>query len=295
MDSRDLRRAYVEMLRARVPAAAESVLQAFERVRREDFLGPAPWQVFEKGRVDAVRTSDLRSIYSGLRVALDCNKGINNGDPVFWAELLSTLGIQRGSRLIQVGAGTGYYTAILAEMVGTPGSVVAWEADAALRESARTSLAPLPNVTVNGKLEEDAPLGEFDALVAFAGVSFIPSSWVRGLRDGGAALIPLVFKLGPNPGEHNGAGQVLLVKRVVSTYVAEFVSPVLVVLAENFRNAKTERDLMRVQVEDRWDRYRRLVSLPDASDDSQVQIGHDLYLGSGQNGGEHDRSAAKHD
>ena len=60
-------------------------------------------------------------------VRLDARKGINNGSPAFWASLMDTLNIKQGERVLQVGAGTGYYTAILAELVGARGRIHAVE------------------------------------------------------------------------------------------------------------------------------------------------------------------------
>ena len=56
-------------------------------------------------------------------IALDEKLGLNNGLPAFWAFLLDRLDVALGESVIHLGCGTGYYTAILAELVGPAGKV----------------------------------------------------------------------------------------------------------------------------------------------------------------------------
>jgi protein-L-isoaspartate(D-aspartate) O-methyltransferase len=60
---------------------------------------------------------------------------------------------------VHIGAGTGYYSAILAELVGTPGRITAIEHDAALAALATRNLAARRNVEV---LQADGTVGDFD-------------------------------------------------------------------------------------------------------------------------------------
>ena len=52
---------------------------------------------------------------------------------------------------MQVGAGTGYFTAVLAELVGPSGRVCAFEIDEDLAATARTLLAEWPWVSVEAR------------------------------------------------------------------------------------------------------------------------------------------------
>ncbi|MGO7565709.1 protein-L-isoaspartate O-methyltransferase, partial [Rhizobium johnstonii] len=76
------------------------------------------------------------------------DNGVNNGSPSLHARLLAELDIQICDRIAHIGAGTGYYSAILAELVCTSGHVYAFEMDPDLAAHAQASLAERANVSV---------------------------------------------------------------------------------------------------------------------------------------------------
>ena len=61
---------------------------------------------------------DPRRLCHDVLVAIDETRRPNNGQPSLLARLFDQLGLARGDRMIHIGAGTGYYSAILAEIVG---------------------------------------------------------------------------------------------------------------------------------------------------------------------------------
>ena len=106
--------------------------------------------------------------------------------PRLTAKLLQLADISDGDRVLHVGCGTGYGTAILARMAG---SLIAIESDEALADEARTNLADLgiANVTVKtGPLDagsaDDAP---FDAIVIEGAVLNAPDVLLDQLKGGG--------------------------------------------------------------------------------------------------------------
>lgn len=106
--------------------------------------------------------------------------------PRLTAKLLQLADISDGDRVLHVGCGTGYGTAILARMAG---SLIAIESDEALADEARTNLADLgiANVTVKiGPLDagsaDDAP---FDAIVIEGAVLDAPDVLLDQLKGGG--------------------------------------------------------------------------------------------------------------
>ena len=66
-----------------------------------------------------------RWLYHDVLVAIDPERSLNNGMPSLWARIFDHLQLRKGSRVLQVGAGTGYYTAVIAEMVGPHGRAAA--------------------------------------------------------------------------------------------------------------------------------------------------------------------------
>jgi protein-L-isoaspartate(D-aspartate) O-methyltransferase len=97
---------------------------------------------------------------------------------------------------MQVGAGTGYYAAVLAEMVGAAGRVVAVEHDHELAARARANLLPWPQVEVvagDGRAHDP---GEVDAVVVFAGCTHPAALWLDCLAEGGRLIMPLTTENG---------------------------------------------------------------------------------------------------
>jgi protein-L-isoaspartate(D-aspartate) O-methyltransferase len=124
-----LRQFYAEELRAVANLQSEAVVRAFAKVPREHFLGPGPWQVKSPGFEGywTTKDADPKQVYHNILVAIDPSRLLNNGHPSFLASLIDRLEVKPVDRVIHVGCGTGYYTAIMAEVVGSEGHVAAIE------------------------------------------------------------------------------------------------------------------------------------------------------------------------
>jgi protein-L-isoaspartate(D-aspartate) O-methyltransferase len=133
------------LARARVPA----IERAFAAVEREPFAGPGPWFVSVPG-FGYIRTpnDDAAFLYQDTLIALDYARGLNIGQPSAHAMWLHALDLKEGESVLQVGAGSGYYTAILAHLVGASGRVLAYEIDADLAARAVENLRALPQAEV---------------------------------------------------------------------------------------------------------------------------------------------------
>ena len=189
------RRWFAEELRVTSPVRRnEAVVDAFAAVPRERFLGPGPWRLIPFTRIDdpyLTPDDDPAWIYHDVLVSIDPKRGLNNGQPSLWARLFDQLDLEPGERVLQVGAGTGYYTAILAEMVGAQGKVIAVEHDRDLAERAEDNLSPWPQVeVVNGDGTTHDP-GRVDVIVAFAGATHPAPMWLERLKPGGRLMMPL--------------------------------------------------------------------------------------------------------
>ena len=198
----EARRAYAEELRHLANVADERVVAAFATVPRERFAPPGPWQFYGvlDGAYWQTPDDDPRRLYHNVVVGLLPDKGLNNGEPSLWAWHFDRLGLRPGQRVLQVGVGAGYYTAILAELVGSMGQVRAIEIEPELARAARTNLAPWPQVEViegSGLDETSGHLeGPWDAVIAFAGAAVPIVAWHKRLAEGGTALQPLTAEAG---------------------------------------------------------------------------------------------------
>lgn len=191
------------------------VIDAFGTVPRERFVGPGPWLFL--GREGYVQTpgADPALLYDDVVVALAPDKRINNGQPSLHARCLSAARVRAGERVLHIGCGTGYYSAILSELAGPSGAVIAWDVESELAESARCNLRPWINTSVALRNGAEAPIPECDVIYVCAGCTQPVRSWAQALSEGGRLLFPLT------PGWDYGG--MLMITRKASEYRATFL------------------------------------------------------------------------
>jgi protein-L-isoaspartate(D-aspartate) O-methyltransferase len=187
------RRWYAEDLRCKIPVLRNlNVIDAFAAVPREHFIGPGPWRIVPHPYEPFMTPdSDPRWLYHDVVVSIDASRNLNNGQPSFWARNFEQLDIAGGERVLQIGAGTGYYSAVLAEIVGPTGHVTAVEIDPELAAQARANLANWPQAEVIAGDGRAVDAGQFDAVVVFAGCTHPSPQWLACLAEGGRLLMPL--------------------------------------------------------------------------------------------------------
>lgn len=194
------RQFFAEEIEAVARLKTPALVAALAAVPRERFLPPGPWTTL--GDVDFVVSgapprhvptpdADPRRVYHNIGVAIDPARQLFNGQPSTLATWIDALGLAPGKRVLHIGAGLGYYTAVMAHCVGSAGRVLAYEVDAALASAARDNLAPYPWVEVrhadaSGRLD-----GSFDAIVVNAGVTHPLDSWLEALAPEGRMMLPL--------------------------------------------------------------------------------------------------------
>jgi protein-L-isoaspartate(D-aspartate) O-methyltransferase len=168
------------------------VTDAFAATPRERFVGDGPWTVFNfaGGYIDTP-SGDPAWLYQDVLVALSRGQGINNGMPSLHARCLNALALQAGETVVHIGTGTGYYTSILASLVGPAGSVMGYELESVLLAKAKANLAELANVSVHGVSGTSGSLPSCDAIYVNAGATHPVGAWLDALRKGGRLLFPL--------------------------------------------------------------------------------------------------------
>ena len=195
-DLKDLRSAYASEMMQASGWDDPRLEAAFAGVPREDFVGPGPWRIIGlKSALAGDRYAETPSIdpahlYQNTLVALDAEKGINNGEPSLHAAWIGAVTPRPGETVSHLGAGTGYYSAILSRLVLPGGAVRAFEIEPELAERARLNLAAFPNVEI---VEGDAvtlPLPASDIIYVNAGVVAPPAGWLHALKPGGRLIFP---------------------------------------------------------------------------------------------------------
>jgi protein-L-isoaspartate(D-aspartate) O-methyltransferase len=195
-DLAEIRSAYASEMAAASGSDDPRIENAFATVPREDFVGPGPWMIMGLSAALAgeryVRTldADPAHLYRNALVALDAEKGINNGEPSLHAAWIGAVAPRPGEVVSHIGAGTGYYSAILSRLVLPGGSVHAFEIEPKLARKARRNLLPYPGVTVVTGDAVTLPLPASDIIYVNAGVVAPPAGWLNALKPGGRLIFP---------------------------------------------------------------------------------------------------------
>ena len=227
---------YANLIVRGTGSSNERLVGAFSSVEREHYVGKGPWAVSViAGHIFTI-SDDPRLLYQDILVSLATDRGINNGQPSLHAKCLAACAPTEGELVVHVGAGTGYYTAILAALVGPTGKVLAFEIQTDLADRARENLKDLPNVTVLNDSTADAHLPNSDVIYVNAGATHPLASWLDALKVGGRLILPLT----PN----DDLGCMLLVTRETSTgYAASVVARVAFIQCVGARDDLTSNAL----------------------------------------------------
>ena len=240
---------------------SDELVAAFARVPREDFLEPSPWLI--RGTAPTSRwqqmanrlrrrppardwtTSDPARLYHpDFVVAIDAPRGLNNGQPSGLALWLHFLELQPGNHVLHVGCGLGYYTAVIATVVGPTGRVVGVEVDAALAARARANLSAFDGVeVVKGDGGEYDP-GPVDAILVNAGVTHPRAVWLECLRLRGRAMLPVT--------DDTGTGMMLKITREEAGYTAQWISSLTIFACVGGRNPDLSQRLRADFARGRW-------------------------------------------
>jgi protein-L-isoaspartate(D-aspartate) O-methyltransferase len=273
-DIAEARRRFAEELRHTAHVRSPAVVEAFASVPRERFAGPGPWRILSPMRGPDYWTTDdadPRHLCHDVLVAIDEARRLNNGQPSLWASLFDQLDLERGERVIHVGAGAGYYSAILAAIVGRGGKVTALEIDPGLAGRARDNLAPWLQarvVAADGfafRAEEPA-----DAIVVNAGVTHLALPWLDLLAENGRLLVPLTGA--------NWWGAFLIVRRRGGAYPVRFASRTGIIPCAGGRDAEAEARLSAALAAADFTAIQSLRRSPEEPDDTCWLAGDGWWL-----------------
>ena len=227
-------------------ADSPAVEAAFAAIRREDFLGPGPWQVVRFGKgYEPTPSADPAHLYTNDLFGLIPERGLNNGQPSLHAHLLHEAAIQPGEHVVHVGAGVGYYTALMAHLTGPTGGVTGIEYDPGLAARAAANFAQWPKVEIRQGDGATVPFAPADVIYVNAGATRPADIWLDGLKDGGRLILPLTVNrsAGDGPMAMTNVGGVLLIIHQGSEYPARWISPVAIFPCAGGRDPAAEQVL----------------------------------------------------
>jgi len=228
---------YARLITAAAGAQAHDRLrEAFASIPRERFTGPGPWRVFTRSGYIETPTDDPALLYQDIVVALKSEAQINNGQPSLHAVCLAALGVREGETIVHVGAGTGYYSAILAKLAGPAGRVFAYEIDEALAGRAARNLEGQPGVEVRHRSGVEGALPACDVVYVNAGATGPQPAWIDALRPGGRLMFPLTPSVG-------GGFMLLVTRTTTGGLAARFVCGVMFTPCIGARDEETGQRL----------------------------------------------------
>jgi methyltransferase of ATP-grasp peptide maturase system len=176
---------------------------------------PSRWVRHEPDDEPSTRTW-LELVYSPTTMITDVAQYADRGvqmpvcsstKPDLMIRMLETLDVRNGHRVLEIGTGTGYNTALLAHRLGNDG-VYSLDIDPALVAAARYKLSQLgyhPTVVTGDGAEGLPEHAPFDRIIATCSLRAFPVPWIHQLRPGGMALVHLEGPL--------GAGNLLALRR----------------------------------------------------------------------------------
>ena len=254
MTLEECRRFYADEVRFAANLATPGLAEAFARVPREKFLGPGPWEIATAdlrgmSAMGAMQMSytpidDPRHVYHNVVVALDKQLDINNGQPSALGRWIDALELKPGDRAYHLGCGVGYYTAIMAEVVGAGGRVLGSEMQAELAARARENLSSYDHVTVHAGDGAAFDPGECDAMLINAGVTHPLPLWLDRLRPGGRIVVPLTMATTPTL----GMGVMIRIVRQSGGLSVETVTTLAIYSCVNARDPEMEAPLKKAFV-----------------------------------------------
>lgn len=277
MNLEEIRLFFAEEIRVVANLQTNALVTAFSKVPREQFLGPGPWQIpimdtcgaaiggaSLEAKYRSTVDADPRHLYHNVAIAIDPSRNLNNGQPGSLASWIDALELKEGDYAVHIGCGVGYYTAIIAEVVGPNGRVTGIEIDHDLALRARNNVAHLGQVEVleaNGS-DYNPPLA--DAVFVNAGATQLRPAWLQALRPGGRLIFPLT--IGADPSLH-GTGFMIRVKNEGAGFAVRFVSTVMIFPCIGSRDEESNQRLLQAVQRGTWGSVQSVrVDSHDASD-----------------------------
>jgi protein-L-isoaspartate(D-aspartate) O-methyltransferase len=258
-----LRGAYARHIAFAARADDPRLETALLNVRREAFMGEGPWLIGAAGGPNRTPDAEPHWLYQDTLVSLIDAKSLNNGQPSFLAFLIGLGRIQPGEHVVHIGAGVGYYTAIMAELAGQAGRVTAIELEPELAARAARNLAAFPQVQTACADGSAHPLAPADVILVNAGASRPLDLWLDALKDGGRLILPLTVGYTLASGVEMTQGHIFLIERQGDDFAATWKSPTAIYPCFGAQDAASEESVKAALRRGGHDKVRRLSRTDD--------------------------------
>lgn len=157
----------------------ENLIDAFEKIDRKDF-------VLDEYKLQA---------YENYPLPIGFNQTISQ--PLVVAFMLELLQVNKGDKILEIGTGSGWQTALLAYLVSEKGKIISIERINELKNFAEKNLKKYDFLFDRIKLiVGDGALGyepekPFDKIICSASSLFVPIQWQKQLKIGGLIVAPI--------------------------------------------------------------------------------------------------------
>ncbi|SHE63681.1 protein-L-isoaspartate(D-aspartate) O-methyltransferase [Marinitoga hydrogenitolerans DSM 16785] len=176
-----LKKYLTEIIKRKIDNLNEKIIKAFEKVPRENFV---------------LSGISIDSIYSDQAIPTFYGKTFlsTSSQPSLMALFFKESGLNEGYKVLDLGTGTGYNAAIMAEIVGEKGLVITTEPEKDVYNIAKENLKNYKNIVI---LNSDGYYGfeeeKFDVILSTVAVDGIPRIWIEQLKDNGKVIVPIVL------------------------------------------------------------------------------------------------------
>jgi protein-L-isoaspartate(D-aspartate) O-methyltransferase len=165
-----------------------------ERLRSQSFIGGDVYDAFAAvDRADFVRGDHVEAAYKDKPLPIGHGQTISQPHTVGF--MLSLLDVEPGMTVLDIGSGSAYTTALLAELVGHKGSVKGLEIIEDLVGFGRSNLAPYEYDWASIEQATPGVLGDpdglYDRVLVSAAARSVPDELLDQVKVGGVVVVPV--------------------------------------------------------------------------------------------------------
>ena len=185
---------YVELIAKRERISSPRLLAALAAIPRENFLAKGPWRIKSEAARGYRLTPDADPVhlYDNVLVAIDARRKLDTGLPSLWAHFIDLLDVGEKDRVVQIGCGLGYFSAVLSRDRGAQGQGACNRMRRAACGACRELPSPLSQCRSRATaMDARRSASRPTSIIVHAGFPHPHPLWLQSLRPRGRLLAPL--------------------------------------------------------------------------------------------------------